>query len=615
VEARPHEADLYPPRLRWFIRAIVGVTAPLIAGAAVGVALEPPEWRLGLEISLFFAFALLAELRPVPIDEHGETTLSLAFVFVLATLLLFGWQYGVLSGTLSVLIPQLSERRPIGRTLFNVGAHALSAFAAAAPLLLMHLHGGGMDFARLMIATFLGGGMFVAVNLLTVCTAMSLHEGVPLTVPLRQSVRYVGPALPIMASLAALAAGLWRFQPQLIALLAGPLFAVTLYQRSSVTSRLATRDAHTDSLTLLGNHRAFVLELRASVERALATGGDVSLCLIDVDQFKDVNDTFGHPAGDEILIELGRQLTTAGGRAFRLGGDEFALLIPDDERGACRAVEALHRRIARTSFSHGEGVSVSVGIGSCPHHARTAKELDHVADAALYWAKANGKDRTCVYSPSIVRIYSPAELGARAERVARLRAAENLVRVVDAKDTYTGTHSESVARLVEQLARRLGLEEETVAQLRLAGLLHDLGKIAISDQILQKPGRLTFEELRLLRMHPELGASLLDGLDLSPVDAWIRHHHEHWDGSGYPLGLAGTEIPLGSRIILAADAFDAIVSERSYRPAASAEAALAELRRMAGIQFDPDVVDALQTYLESQALVRLAECELVVTGA
>ena len=209
-----------------------------------------------------------------------------------------------------------------------------------------------------------------------------------------------------------------------------------------------------------------------------------------------------------------------------------------------------------------------------------------MADAALYWAKNHGKNRSCIYSPSVVRIFTSAELAETAERNARLRAAEGLIRVVDAKDTYAGAHSQSVSRLVEGIARAMGLEEEVVEQVRLAGLLHDLGKIAIPDAILQKPGRLDPEELRTMREHADLGYRLLEGLGVSPVDRWIRHHHEWWDGSGYPLGLAGEEIPLGSRIILVADAFDAMTSDRCYRAARTPRRAL--------WRAPPAVVDAVR---------------------
>jgi HD-GYP domain-containing protein (c-di-GMP phosphodiesterase class II) len=198
---------------------------------------------------------------------------------------------------------------------------------------------------------------------------------------------------------------------------------------------------------------------------------------------------------------------------------------------------------------------------------------------------------------------NPDELERRVEHQARLRAAENLIRVVDAKDEYTGAHSERVALFVEAISRQLGLHDELVEELKLAGRLHDLGKIAVADRVLQKPGPLTPQEERQLAHHPELGASLLDGMDIRPVDVWIRHHHEHWDGSGYPHGLVAEEIPFGSRVILVADAYDAITTDRSYRAAATPSEAIRELRRKAGIQFDPLVVSALEAHLEEAGVV------------
>ena len=250
-------------------------------------------------------------------------------------------------------------------------------------------------------------------------------------------------------------------------------------------------------------------------------------------------------------------------------------------------------------------MTISVGIASFPAHADSAEELQRTADGALYWSKQHGKNRSCLYSPSLVRIYSPDELERETERNARLRAAKNLVRFVDARDTSTANHSEVVAALAEAVGMELALDAEMVDHLRLAGLLHDLGKIGLPDAILKAPRRLTAEEYSIVKRHPEFGHSLLDGLGIEPVDEWVLHHHEHWDGSGYPDGLAGEDIPLGARIILAADAFEAITADRPYRPAQSEQAALAELQRHAGSQFDPVVVEALSRHIESAGLPRV----------
>jgi diguanylate cyclase (GGDEF)-like protein/putative nucleotidyltransferase with HDIG domain len=585
----------YPPRLYWYIGAVLGVAVPVVAGAVVRVALDPPATEAAVGILLFFGLTLLADMKPVPLDVEHERVVSLAFVFVVASQILFGWEYAVLSAIVGVLVSQLVERRPFVRSLFNAAVYGLAAAASALPALLVSAP-PAHDTVRLTFLAFSGGFAYVTVNVVLVCGALALLQGAPFGPLLRDNVRHSGPAFVIMAFLAALAASLWTTDPRLLVLLAGPLFTLTLYQRSAHTSKVATRDAHTDSLTGLGNHRSYQSRLREALERADDDASEVSLCLIDVDEFKGVNDRYGHPLGDQILVELARLFVE--GRddveAFRFGGDEFALLLEEDEETAYRFVEELHDRIGSTEFPHHRPVTISVGVASFPLNASSAEELQKVADGALYWAKRHGKNRSCVYSPSVVRIYSPNELAEMAERQARLRAAENLIKVVDSKDTYTGEHSQAVARLAELIAEELGLPPDTVEQLKLAALLHDLGKIAIPDTVLRKPGPLEPDEARLVQAHVRFGHSLLEGLGIEPVDVWVLHHHEHWDGSGYPDGLSGEDIPFGSRVILVADAFDAITTDRSYREASSLGEALVELYRGAGKQFDPEVVAALE---------------------
>ncbi len=595
VSAQASEAG-YPPRLRLLIASVLVLATPVVVGAAARVATQRPGPEVAVEVVAFLLLAFLADLKPVPLDESGDRAVSLAFVFVLSSQILFGWQYAVLTAAISVLVPQLIERRPRFRMLFNTGVYALATFASAVPLVLLG-RPSNPSAALVTLWSFVGGAAFVTVNIFLVCLAVSFFQEAPLRPLLVDNLRHGGPAFLTMAFLAALAVVLWHADPISLVLLAGPLVALTLYQRLSLASQIATRHAHTDSLTGLGNHRAYELELAAALDRATSEQTSLALLLVDVDDFKEINDAHGHPAGDSALQELARLFVVEDGvRAFRLGGDEFALMLDRERESAVGYATGLLERIGSASFPHGEAVTISVGVGVFPEQA-SAPELEEIVDSALYWAKGHGKNRLCVYDASVVKPPSPEEASRLAARQAQLKAAEHMIRAVDIKDTYTGEHSQSVSRLVTAIAHELELEPDVVEQVRLAGLLHDLGKIGLPDEILRKPEQLTPHEQRLVRTHPELGHSLLDGFELAPVDTWILHHHEHWDGTGYPLGLAGEDIPLGSRIILVADAFDAMVTDRSYCPATDICAALAELRRMAGHQFDPRIVAALEAHL------------------
>jgi len=590
-----------PPRLVAYVATVVAAASAAL-GLAVGhLAFEPPRLATWAGMGLFLAFGIIAELHPVPLDEKGSSV-SLGFVFNIAALLIFGWAAAIPIAALSICLPMLIQRLPTIRAFFNGGAYAIAAAAASVPRLLgvVPEH----DVFRLSGYAFVGGMIFVLVNVGLVSGAVALAERLAYRETLTSILRYSGPALAIMAFLAALAANLWAIKPALLILLAGPLFALSLYQRTALKSRLAQRDALTDNLTGLGNHRGYQAALRERIAHAKHARSAFSLCIVDVDDFKRINDTYGHQVGDDVLVALAEILDNArGGEAFRCGGDEFAILFNGDGTTAFERITDIQEAVAGLGLTP---VTISVGIASYPSQAAEAEGLQRMADGALYWSKHHGKNRSFVYSPKIVRIHSAKELEWETERIARLRAAKNIVRFVDAKDPSTANHSETVSALAAAIGAELGLDEAMIDQLALAGLLHDIGKIGIPDSLLQAPRALTPVEFETIKAHPTLGYSLLEGLGIAPIDDWILHHHEDWDGTGYPDGLAGEEIPLGARIVRVADALEAMTSDRPYREARPLEHALSELRSCAGEQFDPIAVAAIESYLAKTANLAFA---------
>jgi diguanylate cyclase (GGDEF)-like protein len=347
---------------------------------------------------------------------------------------------------------------------------------------------------------------------------------------------------------------------------------------SGRASREDRRLALTDRLTGLGNDRHFTGELEGALTGALGRWQPLTICLIDVDDFKGVNDRFGHQAGDRVLAGVAGCLR-GDGEAFRIGGDEFALLLPgcDEARGELVANSVLER-IASTHCSHGERVTASAGLATFLRHTLDRRELLRLADSALYCAKSAGKNRARSYR----RDLDPAP-----------RLHEGLPRTAAAS---------GVGELVARVSSRMGFTSEHVELIRLAASLNDIGKVALPEELLAKPGPLTLDERRALERHPQIGYRILDSLGADPVAAWVLHHHERWDGSGYPGRLAGEHIPLGSRILFVADAYEAMTTDQAWRERLPPEAALAELRRCAGTQFDPRVVEAFLAELESSAV-------------
>lgn len=370
--------------------------------------------------------------------------------------------------------------------------------------------------------------------------------------------------------------------------------------------RLADRAA-SDPLTGLMNHAVFHERLRTAVAAAHRDRTPLGLILIDLDHFKSINDTLGHPVGDQVLLDVARRLREHSGPrdvVARVGGEEFAWLRPGaDAEDAFAAAESLREEVAASAIGPVRTLTISSGVCDLSRGG-TARELYELADGALYWAKAHGRNITFQYSPDVVEELSVEERAARLERLAAVNAVRALAKAVDAKDPFTHRHSERVGQVAQDLARELGWSEPAAADLFEAALMHDVGKIGIPDAILSKPGRLDDREMALMRTHAALSAQIVSGVLDDDQVGWIRGHHEFMDGSGYPDGLAGETIPEGARILALADAWDAMTGARPYSTPRSAEAALEECRRCAGTQFWSDAVDALERVMRTRHSAR-----------
>ncbi len=368
---------------------------------------------------------------------------------------------------------------------------------------------------------------------------------------------------------------------------------------------LASRSV-TDELTGNFNHRYFHQRVSAELERALRTGEDLSVALIDLDDFRLVNESHGHLYGDRNLRIIGAtfaEAVRASDSVCRIGGDEFAFILPATSseeafRVCLRAVELL----AQKQVDETMPITVSVGIASAPLHAGEKADLLRLADTALYAAKDAGRNRVIVFDPQMGDDGAAGERVRRIESQSLLRTVSALAAAVDARDSYTHSHSRAVAGDAVRLGEKFGLGREHCELLRIAGLLHDVGKIGIPDTILQKRETLTEAEGEIIRGHAELSTRILAAAVPDRIVPWVGAHHERWDGSGYPNGLAGERIPLEARILAVCDAYDAMVSERPYRRAMAPAEALAELEKCAGAQFDPRVVRA---FVEMRAVLPL----------
>lgn len=377
---------------------------------------------------------------------------------------------------------------------------------------------------------------------------------------------------------------------------AGMVVSVIRDRLTGLISNL-TDAARTDPLTGLLNRRGFEEAFDVELERARRGDGGLSVIVGDLDRFKEVNDRFGHAAGDEVLRRVGatiRRMKRSWDIAARIGGEEFAVLAPDtDEHGAYVLAERLRMEIEEAFEPTGAGqLTGSFGIVSFPIHGQTGEALLQAADQALYAAKRLGRNRAVISSAEVPGILARASRG-REDAHVELATLLSLAEALDVRDSGSATHCQRVGRYSELIARELGLQPDAVERVRIAGILHDVGRVGVPDELLAKPGPLSDDDWEWMRAHPAVGARMLETTDFGDIGAWILAHHERPDGTGYPAGRPAGEVPLEASILAVADAYEAMTAPRPYRAPLDPLAASEELRRGAGRQFDERVVDAI----------------------
>jgi diguanylate cyclase (GGDEF)-like protein len=360
--------------------------------------------------------------------------------------------------------------------------------------------------------------------------------------------------------------------------------------------------ARTDGHTGLLNRRGLKEVAELELERARRGDRPVSIVVVDVDRFGEFNEEHGHAASDRALKAIAAVLQEGKRRidvAARISGEEFALITPDtDEHGAYVLGDRLRREV-REAFAQTE-LTVSLGIASFPKHGASVEELLTGADRAVFAAKSLGRDRTVIFNREIAANLLGEQTRQAAYEEGHLAAVLVLAETLDMRDAGTARHSQLVGRYARSIATEMGMSEDEIERVHLAGVLHDIGKIGIPDAILKKPGALDEHEWSEMRKHPELGARILQGAHLDDIAGWVLAHHERPDGQGYPLGLPAERIPIQARILAVVDAYEAMTNDRVYRAAMPEAEARAELIRYAGTQFDAEIVSLFVKLLERE---------------
>lgn len=386
----------------------------------------------------------------------------------------------------------------------------------------------------------------------------------------------------------------------------------------------------TDELTGVGTRRLFDEKLEGECVRSARSCEPFSVAIVDIDNFKWINDRIGHAGGDQALIDLAigmKEMMREGDVIARYGGDEFVLLLPNTQLpGAVTLLERIRTRTEAIPVGQGIRMTVSCGVVEQRGKARgPASDLIRQADLALYEAKGAGRNRVTTWrseldEPRQTNLIESDRIRELEEQITGMSAQSRemlvqsiwgLVHALDARDVYTKNHSENVTRYAVAIAETMEIDSPEIAVIRRAAMIHDIGKIGVPDAILRKPGKLTPQERRVMEQHSLIGARILDQMRFLERELPIvRHHHERYDGLGYPDGVFGIQIPLGARILAVADSFDAITSERVYHGARSTAEAVNMMLESRGTQFDPEIVDAMVRWIERVKAERGSDGEM-----
>ena len=375
--------------------------------------------------------------------------------------------------------------------------------------------------------------------------------------------------------------------------------------------------ATTDGLTGLKNHRTFQEKLAQEFERSQRYHAPLSIALMDVDKFKTFNDTFGHPAGDSVLKSVAgilQENARTTDFVARYGGEEFVVILPNTDAAGGRVAAERMRAAVEYALWDLRPITVSIGLATCAEETSGPAAFIGDADRALYASKERGRNRVThieevndvTQKLSLIKFDGVLSNEARLSQMlmrAHDATVESWSRLLNLRDKETEGHSERVTEMTVRLAQRCGMNEQEILYARWGALLHDIGKLGIPDSILLKPGALNEEEWRVMRRHPLIAYEMLVAIEfLKPALDIPHYHHEKWDGTGYPHGLKGEEIPLSARLFAVIDVWDALRSDRPYRKGWSKRKVMEHLKAHAGAHFDPEAVRMFLRMARSEAL-------------